>query len=77
LEKHAKGGINIFGGCKGKGRPQICSDDVMKEIAQSWELEVWKTYNKLDVQLMLKKEQAAYLEKAGSKNIIERSICMT
>jgi hypothetical protein len=33
LEKHAKGGITIFGECKGKGRPQTCSDDDIKEIA--------------------------------------------
>jgi hypothetical protein len=38
-------------------------------------LELGKTYNILDVKLMLKKKQAAYLEKAGFKNIIERSIC--
>ncbi len=76
LKKHAKGGINIFEECKGKGNPQICSDDDIKEIAQSWELEVGKTYDKLDdVKLMLNKKQAAYLEKAGLKNIIERSIC--
>jgi hypothetical protein len=75
LEKHAKG-INIFGECKGKGRPQICSDNDVKEMAQSWELEVGKTYNKSDVKLILKKKQAANLEKAGFKNIIERSICI-
>ncbi len=38
-------------------------------------MDLGKTYNKLDVKLMLKKKQAAYLEKAGFKNIIERSIC--
>ncbi len=35
LEKHTKGGIKIIGECKGKGRPQICSYDEIKEIAQS------------------------------------------
>jgi hypothetical protein len=43
LEKHAKGSINIFGECKEKGRPQLCSDDDIKGIlslimgVQSWE----------------------------------------
>jgi len=71
--KHANG-INIFGECKGKGRPQICSDHDVKEIAESWELEVGKTYNRTDIELMLKKKQAANMEKAGFTNIIDRSI---
>ena len=73
FDKHANG-INIFGECKGKGRPQICSDHDVKEIAESWELEVGKTYNRTDVELMLKKKQAATMEKAGFTNIIDRSI---
>jgi hypothetical protein len=73
LEKHAKV-INIFGECKGKGWPQICSEDDVKEIAESWEGEVGKTYNGTDVKLMLKKKQAANLEKARFTNIIDRSI---
>ncbi len=36
FDRHANG-INIFGECKGKGRPQICSDHDVKEIAKSWE----------------------------------------
>jgi hypothetical protein len=37
-------------------------------------LEVGKTYNRTDVKLMLKKKQAANMEKAGFTNIIHRSI---
>ncbi len=73
LEKHAKG-INIFGECKGKGQLQICSEDDVEEIVESWELEVGNTYNRTDAELLLKKKQAANLEKAGFTNIIDRSI---
>ena len=73
LEKHAKG-INIFGECKGKGQLQICSEDDVEEIVESWELEVGNTYNRTDAELLLKKKQAANLEKAGFTNIINRNI---
>ncbi len=46
FDKHANG-INIFGECKGKGWLQICSEDDVKEIAESWELEFGKTYIRL------------------------------
>lgn len=76
LANHAKGQI-IFGDFSGGGRPQICSDTDMKRIAESLNAEVGKTYDKSDVKIMIKKIQTEKLEKAGYKNIIDKSICDT
>jgi len=49
----------------------------MKRIAESLNAEVGKTYDKSDVKIMIKKIQTEKLEKAGYKNIIDKSICDT
>ncbi len=46
----------------------------MKQIAQSLEVEVGKTYTGSDVELMIKKTQAENVESDGFKPIIEKSI---
>jgi hypothetical protein len=67
-------GTVISGEFTGKGRPPKCSDTDMKQIAKSLEEEVGKTYNKSDVKMMIKKIETKKLERAGYKNIIEKSI---
>jgi hypothetical protein len=47
----------------------------MKHIAQSLDEEVGKTYDKSDVEMIIKKIHTKKLEKAGYKNIIKTSIC--
>ena len=46
----------------------------MKQIAESLDGEVGKTYDKSDVNMMIKKVQTEKLEKAGYKNIVINSI---
>jgi hypothetical protein len=74
MANHAKGLI-ISGDFRGGGQPPICSDTDMKQIAESLDKEVRKTYNKSDVNMMIKKIQTEKLEEAGYKNIINKSIC--
>jgi hypothetical protein len=74
MANHAKGLI-ISGDFRGGGQPPICSDTDMKRIAESLDEEVGKTYNKSDVDMMIKKIQTEKLEEAGYKNIIDKSIC--
>ncbi len=73
LERHANGNA-ISGQFTGKGRPPTISDADMKQIAQSLEVEVGKTYTGSDVELMIKKTQAENVESDGFKPIIEKSI---
>ncbi len=47
----------------------------MKQITESLDEEVGKTYDKSDVKMMIKKIQTEKLEEAGYKNIINKSIC--
>jgi hypothetical protein len=74
MANHAKGLI-ISGDFRGGGRPPICSDTDMKQIAESFHEEVGKTYGKSDVKMMIKKIQTEKLEEAGYKIIIDKSIC--
>jgi len=74
LRNHKKGFI-ISGDFRGPSQPPICSDSDMKQIAESLHGEVGKTYDKSDVKVMIKKVQTKKLEKAGYKNIIDKSIC--
>jgi len=46
----------------------------MKQSAESLDGEVGKTYDKSDVKVMIKKVQTEKLEKAGYKNIVNKSI---
>ena len=68
-------GLIISGDFKGGGWPPICSDTDLKRIAESLDEEVGKTYDKSDVNTMIKKMQTNKLEQAGYTNIIEQSIC--
>jgi hypothetical protein len=73
LANHANGTV-ISREFTGKGRPPICSDTDMKQIAKSSEEEVGKTYNKSDVKMVIKKIETEKLERAVYKNIIKKSI---
>ena len=74
LRNHKKGLI-ISGDFRGPSQPPICSDSDIKQIAELLHGEVGKTYDKSDVKVMIKKVQTKKLEKAGYKNIIDKSIC--
>ena len=67
-------GLIISGDFRGPGQPPICCDSDMKQIAESLDGEVGKTYDKSDVKVMIKKVQTEKLEKAGYKNIVNKSI---
>jgi hypothetical protein len=56
LERHANGKI-IPGQFIGVGRPPSVSDADMKQMAQSLEVELGKTYTGSDVELMIKKSK--------------------
>jgi len=67
-------GLIISGDFRGPGQPPICCDFDMKQIAESLDGEVGKTYDKSDVKVMIKEVQTEKLEKAGYKNIVNKSI---
>jgi hypothetical protein len=73
LERNANGNT-ISGQFMGKGRSPTISDADVKQIAQSLEVEVGKTYTGSDVELMIKKTQAENVESDGFKPIVEKSI---
>jgi hypothetical protein len=56
LERHANGNA-ISGQFTGKGRPTAISDANVKQIAQSLEVEVGKTFTGSDVELVIKKRK--------------------
>ena len=65
LMRNHNDGIIISGDFRGPGQPPICCDSDMKQIAESLDVEVGKTYDKSDVKEMIKKVQTEKLEKAG------------
>ena len=74
MANHEKG-LTVSGEFRGRGQPPICSDNDMKQIAESLDKEIGKTYDKSDIKMMIKKLKTQKLEDAGYKNIIDKSIC--
>lgn len=73
MERHSKG-ENITGSWRGVGRPAVCSNEVLREIALECETHQGKSIRFKDVKQLIEAKHTEKLETAGYKKIIQNDI---